>query len=108
MKYLNRIKNYLLAKFTKLQLGFILVLIIFAFFVSDSNLFARFGYDSDIRDLKRQIKFYREQAETDQKKLEELDSNKSNIEKFGRENYLMKKSDEDIFIVNDAEENEKE
>lgn len=99
MRFLKKILDYLLSKFSKVQLGFILVLIIFAFFISDSNLFARFTYDSEISDLEKQIKFYREQAEIDKAKLNELNSNKENIEKFARENYLMKKPNEEIFVV---------
>lgn len=99
MKYLKKILDYLLSKFSKVQLGFMLALIVFAFFLSESNLYSRFGYDSEISDLKKQIKFYREQKESDQEKLKQLKSDKDNIEKFARENYLMKKADEEVFVV---------
>ena len=32
-------------------------------------------------------------------KMKELLSNRDNLEKFAREQYLMKKKDEDIFII---------
>ena len=43
--------------------------------------------------------FYEEKIKEDQAKLEELESNPANLEKFAREQYLMKKDNEDIFIV---------
>lgn len=89
----------ILSKFSKVQLIIIAVLIIICFFISDSNLFARWGYDREISDLQKQIKYYRDKTETDKRKLEELQSDKNNIEKFARENYLMKKENEEVFIL---------
>ena len=89
----------ILSKFSKVQLIIIAVLIIICFFISDSNLFARWGYDREISDLEKQVKYYRDKTETDKRKLEELQSDKDNIEKFARENYLMKKENEEVFIL---------
>ncbi|MFV0468522.1 MAG: FtsB family cell division protein [Dysgonomonas sp.] len=91
--------SYIKKHFSKVQLVIVLVLIVFAFFVSDSNLFARFSYDSEIRDLNKQIDYYKKQKEDDARKLKELKSNSENVEKFARENYLMKKQNEDLFII---------
>lgn len=99
MKILKRIYLFLTANFSKWQLIALAAILIYAFLISENNIFARWGYDSDIRDLNKQIKHYREQSEIDTQKLQELEADKDQIEKFARENYLMKKSDEDIFIV---------
>lgn len=99
---MKSIFKYITKSFSKVQIAFILILIVFAFFISDSNLFARFGYDSEIRDLNKQIEFYKKQKEDDTRKLNELKSNKENVEKFARENYLMKKPDEEVFIIEDS------
>ena len=76
-----------------------LVIIFFAFFISDSNIFARFGYDAKIMELNSQIDYYREKTEQDKEKLKLLESDKDQIEKFARENFLLKKDDEDVFVV---------
>ena len=76
-----------------------LVIIFFAFFISDSNIFSRFGYDAKIMELNSQIDYYREKTEQDKEKLKLLESDKDQIEKFARENYLLKKDDEDVFVV---------
>lgn len=99
MKFFRSIFNYLITRYTKVQLLIILVIILFAFFITDSNIFARFGYDAKIMELNGQIKHYREQTEEDKQKLKLLESDKDRIEKFARENYLMKKENEDVFIV---------
>ncbi|SHE54481.1 FtsB family cell division protein [Dysgonomonas macrotermitis] len=99
MEQLKRIGRYILRKFTKIQLAIILVLIVCCFVISDSNIFARFGYDLEISDLKSQINYYQEKITTDKSKLNELQSNKENIEKFARENYKMKKENEEVFVI---------
>lgn len=99
MKVLKKIYKYLTSRYSKVQLLAIIAVIVFAFFITDSNIFARLGYDAKIRELDGQIDYYEEQIVQDRKKLEQLQSNKDDIEKFARENYLMKKSDEDVFVV---------
>lgn len=99
MEQLKKIGKYILSKFTKVQLSFILVLLVCCFIISDSTIFARFSYDLEISDLKGQINYYKEKIETDKQKLNELKSDKDNIEKFARENYKMKKDNEEVFVV---------
>lgn len=99
---MKKLFDYIFNRFSKLQIAFIIGLIVFAFFISDSNLFARFGYDAEIRDLNKQIEYYKNLKEESSSKLNELKSNKENIEKFARENYKMKKANEDIYIIEDA------
>lgn len=99
MKILKSIYNYLITRYTKIQLLTILVIILFAFFITDSNIFARFSYDAKIMELNSQIDYYRKQTEEDKQKLKLLESDKDRIEQFARENYLMKKDDEDVFLI---------
>ena len=49
--------------------------------------------------MKKQIDFYRKKTEENKVKLYELRSNKENLEKFARENYFMKKENEEVFII---------
>lgn len=88
-----------LGRFSKVQLLSIAIIIVIAFFIGDSNIFNRFNNNLKISELNKQIKYYREETEKSKGKLIELNSSKENIEKFARENYLMKKNDEDVFII---------
>lgn len=99
MKYLRRIGFYLIHRYSKLQLITIAALLILAFIISDSNIFSRLGYDLEIRELNNQIEYYRNKTVQDKERLEQLKSNQADIEKFARERFMMKKSDEDIFVV---------
>ncbi|HCY00609.1 MAG TPA: septum formation initiator [Bacteroidales bacterium] len=52
-----------------------------------------------IKKLEQDKEYYMEKIKNDRNRLEELQTNNENLEKFAREQYLMKKADEDIFIV---------
>lgn len=81
-----------------LVIGFFLVI---TFVTGDSNLVKRYSYDEKIRDLEKEIRYYRKQIETDQKKINDLRSNREWLERYAREEYLMKKENEDVFIIVD-------
>ena len=71
---------------------------------SSRNLFQysfidRLQLRSKINQLENEQKYYREKIEEDKRKKEELLGSRDNLEKFAREQYLMKKENEDIFII---------
>ena len=82
-----------------LQVGVLVFVVVMLFLFSDSNIIKRYESDKEIRSLKKQIEFYRKKTEEDKVKLYELRSNKENLEKFARENYFMKRENEEIFII---------
>jgi len=49
--------------------------------------------------LKKEKAYYQNKIEEDNRKMKELLSNKDNLEKFAREQYLMKNKNEDIFVI---------
>jgi cell division protein FtsB len=92
-------KRKIRAGLNRYQFIIVVALIAMLFFFSDSSLLKRAQYDKQIKDLKKQIEFYRAQIDTNKTKLNELQSNKEDLEKFARENYLMKKENEEVFII---------
>ncbi len=52
-----------------------------------------------LKQLRKDVVYYKEKIKNDREKLHELTSDKENIERYAREQYLMKKADEDIFVV---------
>ena len=57
---------------------------------------------SDLQELKQLEKdkvYYQKRIEEDAARLTELQTNNENLEKFAREQYLMHKENEDVFIV---------
>ena len=93
-------------KYMKPLLGnkYALVLILFGVwmvFFEENNLLSRFNYDQKIRKLNNEISYYEKEIEQSNRKISELQLNSETLEKFAREQYLMKKADEDIFIIED-------
>jgi cell division protein FtsB len=79
-----------------------LVLILFGVwmvFFEENDLLSRFKNDQKIRKLNDEIAYYKNEIEESSRKMRELQSNNENLEKFAREEYLMKKANEDIFII---------
>jgi len=67
--------------------------------IGDSNLFKRIKYDERIRFLENEIIYYQKELEQNKRKIQELQTDRAGLEQFAREEYLMKKEDEDIFII---------
>ncbi|WP_296259189.1 septum formation initiator family protein [uncultured Phocaeicola sp.] len=64
----------------------------------ENSLIQRVKHKREIFELKREIKYYRNQYEESSRELKELTSNPEVLEKAAREKYLMKKQNEDIYI----------
>ena len=84
-----------------IQLSILGVLVVVLFVFSDSSIFKWANNQVTIRNLNTQIENYRLQTETNSRKLQELRSNAQDLEKFARENFLMKRGNEDLFIIVD-------
>lgn len=52
-----------------------------------------------ISQMEKEKKYYQKKIEEDKRKKDELLGNRDNLEKFAREQHLMKKENEDIFII---------
>ena len=52
-----------------------------------------------ISQMEKEKKYYQKKIEEDKRKKDELLGNRDNLEKFAREQYLMKRENEDIFII---------
>ena len=82
----------------------ILLFLVWIIFFSQNNLVDRFRMISDINQLEADKEYYKEQINRDSTRLHELTTNNENLEKFAREQYYMKKDDEDIFVIIEEEE----
>lgn len=77
---------------------FLIFLVWLAFF-DQNNLLAKMQLRGKITTLKKEKTYYEEKIKEDTRKMQELLSNKDNLEKFAREQYLMKNKNEDIFVI---------
>lgn len=53
----------------------------------------------ELHKLRNEKEYYVNKIEEDSRKLMELKTDNDNLEKFAREQYRMKKPDEDLYIV---------
>ncbi len=86
-------------KYLIMLVGFVIWIIFF----DDNNLMQHRQNIRELAMLEAQVDFYKNKINADKRKLYELQTNDANLEKFAREQFLMKKADEDIFVI--VEEN---
>jgi cell division protein FtsB len=71
------------------------------FFLGDSTILDRISYNGQINKLAEEIEFYTSEKEKNLEKLNAIQSDVENLEKFAREQYLMTKQDEELFIISE-------
>ena len=98
---MSRIKDFYNKYLSKVNAYWLVTIVFFAltFMMGDSSLYKRYTYDEKIRSLEKEIKHYRKEIEVNSKKLNDLHTDKEGLERFAREEYFMKKPDEDVYII---------
>ena len=86
----------------KYMLAF-LVLIAWLTFFDRNNFISEVKLGRTLSEQRVQKEFYQSEIRKDSTALRELLSDTVSLEKFGRERYLMKKDNEDIFLVVEEE-----
>ena len=56
--------------------------------------------------MKEQLDYYEEQNQQTSESLAEITSDKNTLERFAREQYFMKRSNEDIFVIREQLEDQ--
>jgi cell division protein FtsB len=79
----------------------ILIFILWMLLFDSSNWIDVFSELKRIRKYEKEREYYNEKIEADRNRLKELRTNNENLEKFAREQYLMKRPDEEIFIISE-------
>jgi cell division protein FtsB len=76
-----------------------LIFLIWLILFDQNNWIDRARMIQKKRQMEESIKYYREKIQEDKKRLHELQTDRENLEKFAREQYYMKRDNEDIFIL---------
>ena len=95
MKLLTHIPAWLRSKYT-ITTGIFLAVILF---FDKNDFFTRQARDRELRDLMQSKAYYQKEIAAERRELEGLKNNPATIEKYGREKYLMKKDNEDLYII---------
>ena len=76
-----------------------LIFIVWLLFFDQNSIISRVTLAKNIRELKQQKEYLQKEISENRENINELQSSTDNLEKFAREEYMMKKADEDLFIV---------
>ena len=76
-----------------------LVFFIWLLIFDNNSLLDRYKYLRTRHELKEEKQYYLERIEEDTRRLNELKTDRENLEKFAREQYFMKKENEDVFVI---------
>lgn len=98
---MSRIKDFYNKYLSRINAYWRVTIVFFAltFIMGDSSLYKRYTYDEKIRSLEKEIKHYQKEIEINSKKLNDLHTDKEGLERFAREEYFMKKPNEDVYII---------
>jgi cell division protein FtsB len=93
--HMKRLLDLIKNKFFLVTVAFV----IWMTFFDKNDLFSQYDYHQQLNKLKQEQVFYETETTKVNKDLDELTSDKAKLEKFAREKYLMKKDNEDIFVI---------
>lgn len=95
-KVLTQLKN----KFILSLLAFVVWLLFF----DQNNWINQLKYKMELNKLQSDKVFYQKEIRKAEKDLREIKTNPHTLEKFAREKYLMKKDNEEVFVIVKEEE----
>jgi len=90
----RNIIRLLINRYFLIGVGFVLLLVL-----SENSIVYTYKLHKQLNELKSRREFYLNEIKQDSINIIKLRTDMDAIEKFGREKYMMKKDNEDIFIV---------
>lgn len=95
MKLLTHIPSWLKSKYFIAFTAFAVILIFF----DKNDLFTQLARHHELKELQQSKQYFTTQIALERKQLEELNNNPATLEKYAREKYLMKRDNEDLFLI---------
>ena len=77
-----------------------IIFLFWIFFVSNPSILKILKSKKHIKKIEKEIDYYSKEISKDSTSLDKIKNDTLYMIKFARENYLMKKENEDIFIIN--------
>lgn len=79
------------------------IFLIWIAFFDQNNLITQIQYRMELNKLEEEKEFYQDEIKQIRADLKELKTNPKTLEKFAREKYLMKKDNEELFVIVEEE-----
>jgi cell division protein DivIC len=73
--------------------------VVWMLFFDHNNLFLHLQYRNELNDLKKSKQYYKEQISKTREEVELLKTDPKWMEKVAREQYLMKRDNEDVYVI---------
>ena len=91
VKLVNILRNKYIAALT----GFVILML----FIDHNDVFVQLDRRRQLNELLASKRFYEQQIAQTKKNLSDLENNSAALERYAREKYLLKKDNEDVFVV---------
>ncbi len=99
MSFFERLKSNSVFKIlTNIFVIILIPFVIWMFFFDENSYLVHREFNNEIDDLEKTISFYEEKIAKDKETIKKLEDSLE-LERFAREKYLMKKENEDIYII---------
>lgn len=72
---------------------------VWVIFFDKDDVLSQYQLTKKLHQLQEDKKYYKGEIEKSKNDINELKTNPENLEKFAREKYLMKKDNEEIFVI---------
>ena len=99
VKLVNILRNKYIAALT----GFVILML----FIDHNDIFVQLDRRRQLNELLASKRFYEQQIAQTKKNLSDLENNSAALERYAREKYLLKKANEDVFVVTPAKPQKK-
>ena len=80
---------------------------IIVLFLDKNDFFTQLDRRKELRDLQQSKRYFTNQLTIERNELEALKTNPATVEKYAREKYLMKRDNEELFIISEKPTNTK-
>ena len=95
MKLLTHFPSWLKNKYFIAFTAFAVILL----FLDKNDLFTQYDRSRELRELYQSKEHFSHQIAAERKELEQLKRDPATLEKYAREKYLMKREQEELFLV---------
>lgn len=92
---MRRLLPYLKNKYIITTLAFVVWLTFF----DRNDFYSQYTYRQKLKKIQQDKAYYVEEIMKNREDMEKLMTNPGNLERFAREKYLMKKDNEDVFVI---------
>ncbi len=99
MKLFSHIPSWVKNKFFLATIVFI----VWMLFFDRNDIFTQYSRRQDLNDIKKSSIYFSQQIDAERKFANELKNDPTAIEKLAREKYLMKRDNEELFLIKTEE-----